>query len=253
MFRRNFRRFSSARFPRGRRRGFGPRLRIPKEPFRWEVGQFHFRIQNVVNEVAPLGTTVVSLAQIADHFGDLATAQGTALNDAMRFLEIGGIVFGYRIRRNWERSAAAPNPGVTQQEQTDSVDYKLLVVSDRLNDDGQPSTIPNWFNTTPPIINVASTTATDRDTRYPLRIHWQAYHGSENSTALGDPANAIGPSSYFLDSRSGRANLRLRLRLQDDVGLFFHFAQVVNDPSTAEFENDALVTISGTLYYRWRL
>lgn len=249
MFRRPYRRSAA---PRGgfRRRRFGPRLRIAKEPQRWEVGHFFFgNIINITDTGTPNATIVTSFAQIPGHFGD-NTAQGRTLDNAARWLEIGGVVFRYEVLFN------ANFPGGMEDQDAelqDLVTWRVLLCSDRLDSVGQPTSIPNWFNNTTPIIAAGANAAEDLDNVYPTRIHWQNFHTTSATLRAGSSTSAVGLQSTKVDSRRGSGNLRLRLRLDDQHGLFWHFAQAHSSPSDSENVYVGSLLLTGTVYYRFRI
>lgn len=236
-----------SRYPR---RNYGRGLRRPKEPSRWEVGQFYLaNITNITDAGNNPNVIVTSLAQITDHFGVTNTSQGITLDNAVRFLEIGGIVFRYEIIAGASIPGAIPD---NTNEFTNRVDWRVLLVSDRLDALGQPTSIPNWFNTTAPVIAAASASGEDIDDNYPTRIHWQNYHGTTWSNREGNGTGALNSQTIHVDNRRGGANLRLRLRLDDQTGLFWHFAQAHTSSDGTENVFTGQLRITGTIYYRWR-
>lgn len=247
MYRRPYGRVS-ARKGRFNRRRFGPVLRIPKEPQRWEVGHFFFgNIINITDGATPSATIVTSLAQILGHIGRSDDEQGRMISNMTRYLEIGGVVFRYEIVGNAQDSSG-PNIPTSNSELSNRVNWRVLLVSDRLDTVGAPLSIPNWFNVTTPVIAAQSTSSEDIENEYPTRIHWQGFHGTSWTNREGNGTGAVGPSTFHVDNRRGGANLRLRLRLPDEHGLFFHFAQSSNGESDATFVGQLLLT--GTIYYR---
>lgn len=237
-------------YPRSRQRmRYGPRLRMAKEPTRWEVG--HFFLGNIIN-ITDAGTNpstiVTSLAQIRGHLGT-DSPQGRVLDNAARALEIGGVVFRYEIIASSSIPGAIPD---NTSEFTNRVDWRVLLVSDRLDTVGVPLAIPNWFNVTNPVIAAGSTDVEDLDDEYPTRIHWQNYHGTSWSNREGNGTGALNSQTVHVDNRRGGANLRLRLRLDDQHGLFFHFAQAHSGSDGVENTFIGSLQIAGTIYYRWR-
>lgn len=249
MFRRSFSRsFSRARTRfRARPRS---RLRIPTEPRRWEVCNLVFTTATIVDTATPTFTSVVALAQLADHFGDANTEQGRALNNAARFMEIGGMVFSYAL--NLEAS------GVTNTERSgiwanNRLDHRILICSDRLDTAGQPVSIPDWFIPGTPLVAVTGTTPGVEDEEYPTRIHWQdRIQVSPNNLIAGPTGGSGQPALQATTRAAGRANLRLRLRLTDNQGLFFHFGTRVSDVDSTENVWATNCDVTGTLYYRVR-
>lgn len=247
-FKRSFRRFSPRRSFRR-----GVRLRAPREPQRWEVGNVVIDQTYVLSaETDVVQTAVVALAQIPFHVGDVGTGQGRALNQFARKLEIGGIVFRYDIVdaafSNWGEVGSFGANGRNR------VQHRVLLCSDRLDAVGQPSSIPNWFTPTSPIVAVSASdpviTAEDQD--FPTRIHWQNSHAYNREVwQTGSATSVVAPNTRTFSTRGG-ANLRLRLALDDTHGLFFHFASRLQQLSPADIEISGQLRILGTIYYRVR-
>lgn len=234
------------------RRRFGPRLRTASEPRRWEVGHFTLAVTNITDIATPNATVVVSMGQIAGHFGT-DSPQGRVLDNTARFLEIGGIIFRYRINVAWQLIDQVFPTNLS--ELSNLCQWRVLLVTDRLDASTPtpaPLSIPNWFNTTTPVIAAGATDTEDVDEQYPTRIHWQNYHESNASNRQGNGTGAVGPTRYSLDQRAGGANLRLRTRLPDQHGLFLHFAQRISNSNNFEAVS-ATMNFVGTMYYRIRL
>lgn len=242
-------------FKRPPRRSFrrGVKLREPREPYRWEVGNIVIEQPYLLSaETDLVQTAVVSVAQIPFHVGDVSTGQGRALNQYARFLEIGGIVFRYHI------TDEAPSFGyaVTANNQAgfNIMQHRILLTSDRLDNIGQPSAIPNWFEPNSPLVTVSATTpvALAEDQDFPTRIHWQ------DSKVYGRVAQQTGSATSVIaptvttTSLHGGANLRLKLRLSDEHGLFFHCCTRLNLITPSDQEFAGRYTILGTIYYRVR-
>lgn len=249
MYRRNYSR-ARMRFNRAPRRRFGPRLRVAKEPQRWEVGHYFFgNIINITDQATTNATIVTSFAQIQDHFGEAGTSQGVTLNNGLRWLEIGGIVFRYEIVSTAQIPGAIPD---NTSELINRMWWRVLLVSDRLDENGSPISIPNWFNVTNPVVAAASAATEDRDDEYPTRIHWQNFHGTTWGNREGNGTAALNSQTVHVDNRRGGANLRLRLRLDDNHGLFWHFAQIHESSDGNENVFIGRLALTGTIYYRWR-
>jgi len=96
--------------------------------------------------------------------------------------------------------------------------------------------------------------------QFPTRIHWQDYRNLDASLDQaieqvqdGEEATHViyTKSSQQVVSASSGANLKLRLRIQDDEVLAFHFASHCQQVITAEnLEPEIDFRITGTLWYR---
>lgn len=238
------------RFGRRPPRRFGPRLHVPTEPRRWEVCNVVFTTQTVVDPGESTFTSVVALAQIADHFGDADTEQGRALNNAARFLEVGGIVFSYRL--NLSTAAVVQNQG-SGAFALNRFDHRILLCSDRLSAGGAPNSIPNWFTAGTPLVAVTGLTPANEDVEYPTRIHWQdRLQHNPNFSLVNSVGAAANPILQNVTNCGRSANLRLRLRLTDTQGLFFHFATRLSDGTSTEVPWVWNCDVIGTMYYRVR-
>jgi len=226
------------------------RLRYSTEPRRWEVGHFFLSVNNVTDFVTPNATIVTALGQIGGRIGVQGTTQGRALENATRFLEIGGIVFRYRVRLSAQMEEVDTVPSATS-ELINQIDWRVLLVSDRLDAAGSPVSIPDWFNVTTPVSAASALTDEDLDPEYPTRIHWQNYHGTNVSNRAGSGTGSVGPSDYPSDQRAGGANLRLRLRLDDEHGLFLHFAQRSIGLNQSGNVFAGVLNFTGVIYYRF--
>jgi len=241
---------STGRFNRFRRAG----LRIPKEPARWEVCNLNFAAGTFTDAATPTFTGVVAMAMIYDRFGDQANGQGRALSNAVRSLEIGGVVLSWRIFM--ETSTFSEPFPVFLGSSVNQVDHRVLICSDRISNAGTPNSVPNWFAAGTPLASVSATTPTalSEDTQYPLRIHHQWHRGYNDETYAAESISGSYPQTHFTEQLRGSCNLRLRLRLQDDHGLFFHFAtQRLDSSEPAPAFTAYACNVVGTMYYRFRL
>jgi len=234
-FRRPFRR-SSRSFPR--RRSFGPRLRPPSGPRRWQAAHFFFDGVDLIESGIFL-TESVELLKIQDHIGGAAgTAIGSTLSNISRRVELGGIVFNY--------GHSLIGPADETQNPSDIWLHGLYLVTDRLDSDGQPTSLPNWQQTMSPISTIGSSVTEDDE--YPLRVHWRDMHLATSFAGLVSTpttnANLLAPHP------TRTVNLRLRRFLDDFHGLYFQFFDLYSSDPEATLSIHKWV--GGTLYYRWR-
>lgn len=229
-------------------------LRYAREPSRWEVCNLVFQNGSFVTASANTFTGVVAMAMVFDRLGDQADGQGRAITNAVRALEIGGVVLSWRIFMESSPianfNAQGTGPSVNQ------FDHRVLICSDRVDNAGNPNSVPDWFAPGIPLTSVSTTTpaANADDIEFPLRIHHQWHRGHNNETYTSESVSGGFPQTQFTEQLRGSCNLRLRLRLQDDTGLFFHFATRILDAEVAAPAGWAFaVHVVGTMYYRFRL
>lgn len=227
--RRFFRRSSSAR--RFRRRG--PGTHAVRRPQRWQWANFNFPTVLTADSGIPTDV-MIPMAQIFGHFGDDTTAQGRALNAFARFIEVGGIVFNWNCFLN-----QAPLSG----ELSAHAICSIALVTQRLASNGFPATLFSMAETMSPINQTISIAVADEETRFPTRVHWR------DNTVFPIAANDLNLQQAQI--RINRPiNLRLRLRLDDEQGLFFAWTM---QQSTGQ--DDVVFTghLQGSLYYRIRM
>jgi len=179
------------------------------------------------------------MLKIQDHIGGAAgTAIGSSLSAISRRIELGGIVFNYGASLVGG-AGEADNP-------SDLWLHGLYLITDRLDSDGQPVSLPNWQQTQPPIATIGST-VTEED-EYPLRVHWRDLHISTSMAGL--VATPITNANLLTPHPTRTVSIRLRRFLDDYNGLYFQFY----DLFAGGFEDDISIHkwVAGTIYYRWR-
>lgn len=192
--------------------------------------------------------TVLVLAQIFNRWSEEgAGIRGIA--NAPRFLDIGGVVLNYQVRRQPVYSATA---FATEQY----LAWQLLLCSDRIDSDGAPAAIDtNWFTNTPPVNITTATEQQDEEQRFPTRIHYRT-GGLFDQSLFASPQLAAEPTQYTtaVGLAQGRINKKLRLRLDDEHCFTLHFHLGTNNQWSAE-NGSAIVTavVTGTMYYRFIL
>jgi len=232
-------------------------------PFKWSRCNFYipaFHSHDVDNRTL---VTVVPIAQINPTAGPVSAG----LAEAARALHVGGIKFQVFRRLagfNLENTAT-----ITSEDWRDTalrnVDTKFLLVSDRLVVEPTSGAVTpqalstNWFTNTFPVATTAE--VQDEDIQFPTRIHWQDYKRFdasldsrfEDTVSGGEEPSQITwlKSVQAVTPTMAGANLKLRLRLQDDECLAFHFASHCQQPVTAEdLEPEVEFVVTGTLWYR---
>lgn len=213
----------------GRRSGF---LRTPTRNRKWQIATFYFD-DVITAEQSGAQNLAFELARIDEHLGD-ASAMGTVMTNIVRSLDIGLMVWNVQI-------AAAIYTPIAASRGWDPIWHGVLV--DRLDETGAPTgaTLYNpWLNSTPVTTLLA---LSPQDEEVPTRILWSAcsWYG----------IGALNVPSYTETSpaqqREGRHRLPLKLRIDDEHGLYYQFGLFNQDsPATTSFR----VSIQGQYYYR---
>lgn len=237
-----------------------------RRPIKWSRANFFFQTTHT-HDIDNRGVlTVLPLAWMVPLQGSSNT--GLQLAQAGRSIEIGGIKF--TAQRRLMGGANDPSATLTFLDWRDTnirnVDTKVLLVSDRVvieptsGAESPQALSTNWFTNTFPIATTPE--VQDEDVQFPTRVHWQDYKNLDMSldqaieqTQEGEEATHViyTKSSQQTIGASSGANLRLRLRLQDDEVLAFHFASHCQQVITAEnLEPEIDFRVTGTLWYRLR-
>lgn len=227
-FRRSFRRSFSRR-----RRG----VRLITEPRRWEAASFY------VNwEVSPsAGTSEGIVLDIVSqaHFDDFGLdTQATSLANALRTVEVGGLV--------WDTLFLSSVPGGAQGG---VFPVQEILWTDRLDDTGAPAVglTTDWWAIQSPIQVGAS------DDDYPVRIHSRRAAGiwlpGTNDFQGGILTSTQTAAAPFQPQNWSTRSVRLRGGLGDRQGLFLQLT-MNNDTEDNEIVRGAW---AGTLYYRARM
>jgi len=244
-----FRRFNSSRRPaanfRSRSRFMKNRTREPRRTGHWQRANFDTIQTAVVDTGSPRGNVVVIMAQIKDHVSDSSVGTGRAIGEQVKFLEVGGLVFDWQMNLGDLTTDDDTGLWVLQQQ--------IILCSDRLDAAGTPAAVNvDWTNTQTPISLASAQQAADEEQEYPTRVHWRH---SRNLTGGYYPSNVTGtryPSTHVV-SLQGSANLRLRLRLDDEHVLAFHLPLFLANSGGGVLTAAAVTTyIVGSMYYRTR-
>lgn len=248
---------SRASFKRSGSRFSRSHLRTVQPTQRWQRANFFIEQNTLHDAVGAWQNVVFSMAQIAGKVGDETVPTGRALTQIARTMEVGGIVFDWRMTGFPDRVATAESNDTFEECR---LEQQLLLCTDRLTNDSLPSPVAinvNWFTNTTPIVPAQSTQTDDQDTSFPTRVHWRK-HVTQDDTTVVYPAGATGRleeqrQSFPVVLSSGSKNLRLRLRLRDTETLVFHWATQLSAYNS--LFNDAYyarLVIAGSLYYRVR-
>lgn len=239
MYRRRSTRARSSNF---RRR---PRTHEPKRSGHWQRGNIALFPELTVDTSADAQITTLILAQIFRNLGGDSDVQGKSYGNQVKFLEIGGIVFDWRMIFTSSR-------GSTAAFDNENVVGQILLVSDRLDADGNPAAVTsNWFTNTTPTGVAEGTETQDEDHKFPTRVHYRAARAADFNDLVLSPAGDHLPANRSTFSAQGSKSLRLRTRYDDEhcLSLVLHLATDNTFPS-----ENVQVTMKtmfvGSLYYR---
>jgi len=189
--------------------------------------------------------------------GDMTTDQGRALAEAARCVEIGGIVGAFYTRLGPQNDPADP---IDVEELQEGMHVRNLIVGDRVVADGSDQPTPaavacNWFTNTSPVSIVHE--SQDEQFQFPTRIFHQRYTPlNPSAVEVAGPSatgNGVIPRAVGTVPCRDTFNLKLRARLEDDQGLYWHCAS--HTPNTVNWltsEYSAVSTMVGTIFYRIR-
>jgi len=245
MFRRKTR--SRAFSFRGARRG--PITRVPTRPKLWNRANFFFDTSITVANTSDNCTNSAVLLARHLNLGELS-APGRGYTDQVKWLEIGGVVFDWGIRREALYDVGTGSSlGVTQG---------LTLLSDRLDATGAPITAATaqWHRPQPPVAQVSASVpaATAENADFPTKIHYRKWerkpHYAVSVNAV--EGDLVAPEGQYLDFRNATVNKRLKIRLAADQGLFL-VGSIVTGPSYAAGGSLGWsYWAQGQIYYRVR-
>jgi len=223
---------SRAPFRRFRR----SRLKPPNAPQHWQAANFFFESQDIITNAVFL-TESLELVKIQEHIGSPTTSQSRSLEAMSRRIELGGIVFQY--------GHMLDGPAAESDAPANKEVWQMRLVTDRLNNAGNPTALPDYLVSQAPITVAPSGLA--QDDEFPLRTHWR--DGNIMSNFAGLVSTPHTNANLLTPHPTRTVNLRLRRFLDDYTGLFFHFYDFYSAGGTES------ITIYkwcfGTLYYRW--
>ena len=229
--RRSFSRSAPRRF---KRRG----TRLITEPKKWEMANFHFTGSMTPSGNLSEGVVLDFLSQC--HFDDFGVdAQVRGLTDAIRTVNIGGIVWTTMLYNLGSGSASGEFNHVQEILYTDRIDPAGSPVSGLTTD---------WWDTQAPIAPGGL-----QDGDFPVRVH--ARHARVlYCPGTNDFAGGVGASTLLGNAALGAQtwpsrSLRLRGGLGDRQGLFLQLTTLNNGEGTA-FVGWKVV---GSLYYQVRM
>lgn len=231
-----------------RRRSFKRRsrsLQTPHMPRKWERGNFYLPVEHDHSNDLDL-LTVIPIAQVINIADGDSTATGRSLSQAVRHLEVGGVVYNAFFQRDNESGFEPPAQG-----DNGSILCRLLLCSDRLDSSQPPqpaALTTNWFTNTQPVTGLAE--LQDEQAQFPTQIHHQ--HARILDFGDFDLLSVAGsvPRGTVVEQTRATGNVRLRLRLSDQEVLAWHIASHIQSPEGALGLSWRCV-ITGTIFYRY--
>jgi len=243
--------------PRGRsfssrRRFGGARLRTPKDSGRWESGDFHLIFEIEPSQPNNFDNLYVHVA--SNRFsigGDNTESFPRAMANMARKLEIGGIVFDWGIEKQNNRFLI-PEEG----NERSALWWQTTVLTDRLDAAGNPASLSNsapLISTTPVTLST-NTTSDQAEQLRPTRIHWRRTEYVDNTVTnlSGDENGVAFPGGIRIRDQRRTESLRLKLRLDDDQGLFFRLSTRTSGFFPPDSPNKYWWWANGIIFYRIR-
>jgi len=246
---RNFRRFGSSRGRSFSSRFRGRRMQTPHEPRKWERANIYLVDSHLHDTAGGRDiVTVFILAQIYDRIMDptIDPAGSRSLSQAVRYLEVGGIVGHYACHLE-DGAGVQVQPG-----DLNTVHARMLLCSDRLDSASPPgpaALLPNWFTNTQPVASIAE--LQDDQQSYPTQIHHQESWNFIQSGFLGADLSGDLPFQVATERTTRTKSQRLRLRLSDQECLVLHFATHLDTSLDEDANLSIRMTFTGTMYYRF--
>lgn len=215
-----------------RRRSF---LRTPTRNPAWQMATFFFE-DFLTSESGNLQNLSIELARIDEHLGD-SSAMGVVMTNIARSIDISMIVWNaiYMIDIY---------TAVSDSREQNYVWHGLAV--DRLDQTGTPTglTLYNPFINSTPVTTLLASAPQDEET--PTRLLWStvaalpvgALNETDNNTSIDNP-----------QQRDGRHRLPVKLRIDDEHGLYYQFSYFNANTSAS---SRLRVILQGQYYYRVR-
>lgn len=226
----------------------GPLTRVATRPRIWNRANFFFEGSIAVPNNSDTSTNLAVLLARIQNLQDSATAAGRAANDQVRWLEIGGIVFDYGLRREALYDVGTGAGLGTSQH--------YCLATDRFDSAGNPNTLPivQWQRSQPPVANAPAVSAGAENQDFPTKIHWRKFERTPHYavTVNAGEGELVAPEGQYLVTRNPTLNKRLRLRLDPAQGLFFSFSVITGPAYAAGGTLGWTAWIQGQLFYRVR-
>lgn len=235
---------SSSRFRRPRATGNSRKTR-PTQIYEWS--EFHTDNEDILPDSPGVTTLIFTQLATTSTLGDPGTPDGRALGAALRHLDIGGLVFDYEVS-----VANGPEEDALASLIEGKMYCMVGLVVDRLDGSGQPASVGSWdpFDNSIPVTDPGSISPV-RDFLRPQRLLWQRTICWDylTRTFSGEALNV--PNDQRVAIRNPTVNKRLRLRLEDDLGLYFIRAYRPSSAFGIGFIPLSDFWIRGSIYYRY--
>jgi len=251
-----FRRSSSSkrRFARPRSRSRS-RLREPSQQGRWEKGNFF--LQQILSPDDPDQelNTYQHLASIKFSVGGDDAQAGSNITRTLanftRHIEIGGMVFDWGIHPMNTIYGAA-------EGDIPAFWLKQEIMTDRLDEVGQPDSLgqSRFLNTTP-IVLANNNGQNNQELLQPTRVHWRRTELIDANYVEQLPSDVdvvpTGAQQRLVRDQRRTENLRLNIKLPDELALWFAVSFVTSAfwPATIPFDFEWWA--EGSIWYRVRL
>jgi len=214
--------------------------RVITEPKRWELANFHFVGSITPNPDVSEGVVLDLISQ--SHFDDYGLdAQVRGVTDAMRSVDVGGLVWTTMFYNPGSGGATGAYGAVQELLYTDRIDPAGLPVAGLTTD---------WWDTQAPIAPAGT-----QDAEYPVRLH-QRHARVLYLPGTNDFAGGVASSTLLANAAMGSnawptRNQRIRGGLGDRQGLFLQLTLL--NPNGNENQAFTAFRVVGSLYYRVRM
>lgn len=212
-------------------RGFRPRNRLsnPQRTKGLEMATFFFEdtvtLENSSNTTLSIYTVLASMPMsLGNASSSPENRVGTVLQSMNRYIQINGVVYDYGVSESFldgEQTPEFSDYWFCHQLFTDRVEYNA-------SDVAFPATIGSYdpFDTNFPVANLTTTSPefNQRQGVQPTRVHLsRTRHRKAAANLITDTTEGAlyYPAHQQVDIREPTVNKRLRIRVDDNHGLFF--------------------------------
>jgi len=213
---------------------------------KWNVGNFSFYNEVLQNyaDAQPFANVWSQIAQVSV----LQASTDPYAGRAIRFIDIGGIVI-----HSGFLPSAPPSDNSSWDGYDPTINVQQALVVDRVGADGAPIAVEwDMLRSTQPVASTAVSGTQQDDLPTRILRRWGGVQTYEYNSLGGTSTDRIIPQTDVAQNRWSH-NLRLKLRLDADHGLYF--VQSVRRYSVADgdlpLERGARHWAFGTVYYRF--